>query len=48
VSGEEPGLQSVETAIGTPWRRRASIGGTATSFRQSRRSSLRSLPRRAT
>jgi hypothetical protein len=27
VSGEEPGLQSVEMAIGTPWRRIAWMGG---------------------
>jgi hypothetical protein len=25
--GDEPGLQSVATAIGTPWLRNASIGG---------------------
>ena len=27
VIGEEPGLQSVATAIGTPWARKAAIGG---------------------
>ena len=27
VTGEVPGLQSVATAIGTPWRRSRSTGG---------------------
>ncbi len=34
VSGEEPGLQSVEIAMGTPWRRIRSIGGICFSRRK--------------
>ena len=34
VSGDEPGLQSLATAIATPWRRRRSIGGTCVSRRK--------------
>ncbi|OPZ42840.1 MAG: hypothetical protein BWY94_02023 [Actinobacteria bacterium ADurb.BinA094] len=33
-AGEEPGLASVEIAIGTLWRRKASIGGTCFSRRK--------------
>ena len=31
VAGEVPGLQSVATAIGTPWARIAAIGGSCVS-----------------
>ena len=31
VHGELPGLQSVDTAIGTPWVRSSAIGGTRVS-----------------
>ena len=31
VIGEEPGLASVDTAIATPWRRKASTGGACVS-----------------
>ena len=34
VHGDVPGLQSVETAIGTPCRRSKSIGGTFVSRRK--------------
>ena len=33
VSGDDPGLQSVARAIGTPWRRIASTGGACRSRR---------------